>query len=596
MNNKKYGISDVLAFGDHYRILTYLGCTLSGVSAILALLPFIYIWCIVREIFLVLPDVSAAQNLAHYGWMAVLFALGSIIVYFGALMCTHLAAFRVAKTMRSKAIHHILTLPLGYLSSQGSGKLRRIIDETSGQTETYLAHQLPDMTGAYVTPIAMLVMLFVFDWRLGLISLAPMLIGFVLMFQMAGPSMKVRMAEYQKALENMNNEAVEYIRGIPVVKTFQQSIYSFKNFHSAIMRYKQWVVSYTIMLRLPMTCFTVCVNGVFAALIISGILLIATASDYKTFLLNFIFYVLFTPFCTVMMTRILFSSHNSMLATDAVERVMSILNEQPLTEPQQPFSPKDSSVTFEHVSFAYKESAQLALKDVSFHVPQGATFALVGPSGGGKTTAASLIPRFWDVDGGCVKVGGVDVRNIATSDLMNRVAFVFQDTRLLKKSLLENIRFARPDATREQVMAAAKAAQCEEIIEKMPNGLDTVVGAKGIYLSGGEAQRIALARAILKDAPIIVLDEATAFADPENEHQIQLAFKALTKSKTVIIIAHRLSTIRNADHIIVLKEGEIVEQGAHNTLLEQNGLYAKMWSDYQSSITWKVGKEVSFNG
>ncbi|HWP51006.1 MAG TPA: ABC transporter ATP-binding protein [Clostridia bacterium] len=596
MDSKKYGISDVLAFAGNFRLLTYLGCVLSGISAVLALLPFIFIWCIVREIFIVLPNIAAAQNLAYYGWLAVIFALASILVYFAALMCTHLAAFRVAKTMRSKAMHHIIKLPLGYLASQGSGKLRRIIDETSGQTETFLAHQLPDITGAYVTPVAMLVMLFVFDWRLGLLSLAPILAGFVLMFQMAGPSMKVRMAEYQKALENMNNEAVEYIRGIPVVKTFQQSIYSFKNFHAAIMQYKQWVVSYTISLRLPMTCFTVCVNSVFAVLLVSGILLIATAPDYKTFLLNLIFYVLFTPFCTVMMTRILFSSHNSMLATDAVERVMGILNEPLLTEPEQPTSPKDASVTFDKVTFTYNGANQPALKNVSFHVPQGATFALVGPSGGGKTTAASLIPRFWDVISGSVMVGGVDVRQIATPDLMKRIAFVFQDTHLFKKSLLENIRAARPDATREQVMAAAKAAQCEEIIAKMPNGLDTVVGTKGIYLSGGEAQRIALARAILKDAPIIVLDEATAFADPENEHQIQLAFKALTKGKTVIMIAHRLSTIRNADSIIVLKEGEIIEQGAHDALLKQNGLYATMWADYQSSITWKVGKEVSFNG
>ncbi len=596
MNSKKYGVSDVLAFAGGFRILTYLGCALSGISAVLALLPFLFIWRIVKAVFLVLPDVSSAQNLAYYGWLAVLFAAASIVVYFAALMCTHLCAFRVAKTMRSKAMHHIIKLPLGYLAGQGSGKLRRIIDETSGQTETYLAHQLPDMAGAYVTPVAMLVMLFVFDWRLGLLSLTPMVIGFVLMFRMAGPSMKVRMAEYQKALENMNNEAVEYIRGIPVVKTFQQSIYSFKNFHAAIMQYKQWVVSYTVSLRLPMTCFTVCINGIFAVLVVSGILLIATAPDYKTFLLNFLFYVLFTPFCTVMMTRILFSSHNAMLASDAVERVMSILNERPLAEPAQPVSPGDASVTFEHVTFTYNGASRPALCDVSFHVPQGATFALVGPSGGGKTTAASLIPRFWDVGSGSVKVGGADVRSIATPDLMNRVAFVFQDTHLFKKSLLENIRAARPDATREQVLAAARAAQCEEIIQKMPNGLDTVVGAKGIYLSGGEAQRIALARAILKDAPIIVLDEATAFADPENEHQIQLAFRALTRGKTVLIIAHRLSTIRNADSIVVLKEGQIAEQGNHHALLRQNGLYAKMWADYQSAITWKVGKEVPVNG
>lgn len=595
MKNNKNGISEILGFAGKYRVLTILGCTLSGISAVLSLMPFVYIWLIVRDIFAVLPNISEATNLVYYGWMTVLFAAASIIVYFGALMCTHLSAFRVARNMRSQALHHIVKLPLGYLAEQGSGKLRRIIDESSGQTETFLAHQLPDLTGAYVTPVAMIVLLFTFDWRLGLISLVPMLIGFLFMAKMAGASMKTKMAEYQNSLENMNNEAVEYVRGIPVVKTFQQSVFSFKNFHDAIMHYKKWVVDYTISLRVPMTCFTVCINAIFAFMIPAGILLIASAADYKAFLLDLIFYILFTPFCTVMMTRILFSSENSMLAKDATTRVMSILNEEPLKEPERPLSPKDASVTFDKVTFTYKDANQPALNNVSFHVPQGATYALVGPSGGGKTTVASLIPRFWDVNNGAVMVGGVDVRNIATEELMNHVSFVFQDTHLFKSSLLDNIRSAKPNASREAIMEAANAAQCEDIFAKMPNGIDTVVGTKGVYLSGGEAQRISLARAILKNAPIILLDEATAFADPENERQIQLAFEKLTRGKTVLMIAHRLSTIRNADRIMVIKDGAIAEQGSHNELLALSGLYSKMWTDYKSSITWKVGKEVAYN-
>ncbi len=596
LNSNKNKISAILSFAGKYQVLTILGCILSGISAVLSLMPFVYIWFIIRDIFMVLPNVSQATNLVRYGWMTVIFASASILVYFIALMCTHISAFRVARNMRSKALHHIVKLPLGYLSEQGSGKLRRIIDESSGQTETFLAHQLPDLTGAYITPVAMIILLFTFDWRLGVISITPMLISFLFMSKMAGSTMKEKMGEYQNALENMNNEAVEYVRGIPVVKTFQQSVFSFKNFHDSIMHYKKWVVEYTISLRIPMTCFTVCINAIFAFLIPAGILLIASATNYEVFLLDFIFYILFTPYCTVMMTRILFSSENSMLAKDAVSRVMSILEEKPLKESTHPLQPKDASITFDKVTFTYKDARQPALNNVSFHVPQGTTVALVGPSGGGKTTAASLIPRFWDVDSGNIMVGGVDVRNIATKDLMNCISFVFQDTHLFKQSLLDNICSAKPNASREAIIKAIKAAQCEDIIRKMPNGIDTVIGTKGVYLSGGEAQRIALARAILKNAPIILLDEATAFADPENEHQIQMALGELTKGKTVLMIAHRLSTIRNADCIIVIKDGMIVEQGNHNELLDEKGLYSKMWTDYKSSTSWNVGKEAVSNG
>ncbi|WP_252217135.1 ABC transporter ATP-binding protein [Clostridium sp. VAP41] len=578
----------ILSFAGNYKYLTILGCILSGVSAILALVPYLYIWKVTYEIFMALPNINNASNVAYYGWMAVAFSVGAILIYFIALMCTHLSAFRVARNMRSQALHHIVKLPLGYFTENGSGKLRRIIDESSGQTETFLAHQLPDLVGAIVAPIAMLVLLLAFDWRLGIISLIPIAISFVFLSRMMGDSMKSAMEEYQNALEDMNNEAVEYVRGIPIVKTFGQSIFSFKNFHDAIMRYKKWTLNYTVSLRIPMCNFTVAINGIFALLIPAGILLIASAVDYKAFLLNFIFYIIFTPIITVMVNRIMFMGEGTMMARDSAKRVWNILNEETLNETKNSQKPKNSTIEFNNVSFTYKDATKPAVKNLSFEIKEGSTVAFVGPSGGGKTTVASLIPRFWDVDTGSITIGGVDVRNIDTKDLMNMISFVFQETNLFKDSLFENIRLSKPNATREEVLEAAKAAQCEEIFEKFPNGMDTIVGTKGVYLSGGEAQRIALARAILKDAPIVLLDEATAFADPENEYQIQFAFENLTKDKTVLMIAHRLSTIQNADCIMVLKDGKAIEKGTHSKLTKNGATYASMWKDYQSSITWRV--------
>lgn len=586
---KNKSLSELMSYAGKRKYLTYMSWILSAVSALLSLLPFIYIWMIIKEVLEVQPDFSRATGIVHNGWMAVIFSLISMGVYFGALMCSHVSAFRVASNIRKKAIRHVTELPLGFTGEMGSGRIRRIINESSAATETYLAHELPDMAGAVALPIGMLVILFVIDWRFGIVSLIPVVLGFLAMFQMTGPSMAHDMKQYQNAMEAMNNEAVEYVRGVPVVKTFGQSVFSFQRFKNAIDHYYKFCISYTKKCRMPMLLFTTCINSTFAFLIVLGLVLSNSQTAGADVLINLIFYIIFTPVIVNMLMKVMYMSENMMMVNDALQRIHSILDEKPLPEPVSPQVPQDHSLEFSDVTFCYKNADVNALEHVSFQVDPGQTIALVGPSGGGKTTAASLISRFWDVNSGSIKIGGINVKEIGKRKLAETVSYVFQDSRLLKTSILENVRLARPDATREQVEDALHRAQCDDIVEKMPRGMDTIIGTKGIYLSGGEQQRISIARAILKNSPILVLDEATAFADPENEVLVQKAFEELAKDKTVIMIAHRLTTIKNADCIYVLKDGRMKESGTHEMLLEKEGLYHKMWNDYQTTISWKVG-------
>ncbi|MGN0739034.1 MAG: ABC transporter ATP-binding protein [Treponema sp.] len=588
---KKSNISSLMAYAGKHRFLTYASWVLSVVSTICGLAPFVLIFFIIKEAVEVAPDFSKAVHIVQYGWLAVIFAVATIVIYFGALMCSHLSAFRIAGNIRKNTMAHISKLPLGFISEEGSGKIRRIVNDSSKATETYLAHQLPDMAGAIATPFALIVMLFVFDWRFGIASLIPIILGFLCMFKMVGPQMAADMKNYNDALEQMNNQAVEYVRGIPVVKTFGQTVHSFKKFQGAIDNYYKFCVSYCKKCRQPMLWYTMFVNSTFAFLIALAFILTGGQAVMQDVLLNFIFYIILSAVITTSLTKVMYMSENGMIVSDALARIQSILDLKPLAQVEQSEVPKDNSVEFEKVTFRYSNANSDALCGVSFKVDAGQMIALVGPSGGGKTTVAGLVSRFWDVTGGSVKIGGVDVKNIRNEDLMNEVGYVFQDSKLLKTSIFENVRLGKPDAGESEVLSALHKAQCDDIIAKMPDGIHTVIGTKGVYLSGGEQQRIAIARVILKNAPVVILDEATAFADPENEVLVQKAFCELSKNKTVIMIAHRLTTVKNADRIFVLKDGQIEENGTHDELLKNGRLYSKMWNDYQTSISWKVGGE-----
>ena len=586
---KESDLSRLMSYAGGHKAFTYASWVLSAVSALMALVPFLYIWMILRDVLNAAPDYSKAVNIPHYGWMAVLFAVLSYLIYVLALLCSHMSAFRVATNLRLAVTEHLAKLPLGFTERYGSGRLRKVIQESTGAAETYLAHQLPDQYGAMATPVGLLVLLFVFDWRLGLLSLVPVVLGFVIMSAMTGKRMEEKMRQYGNALAAMSNEAVEYVRGIPVVKTFGQSVFSFKKFKATIDEYEKWVVAYTKDMRMPMMLYTAAINGVFAFLIAGG-LLFTKSGVTPEFLLNLLFYIIITPVIALTLTKTMQMSENKMIVADALSRIDSVLDAEPVSVSDEPQHPKDGSVKLSDVHFSYDGETEV-IKGVSMDIKSGQTVALVGPSGGGKSTLASLMCRFFDVQSGSISIGGADVREIPKEELMDTVSFVFQNSRLIKGSLLDNVKLGRPEATEEEVLAALKAAQCMDIIEKFPDGIHTVIGTKGVYLSGGEQQRIAIARAMLKNAPVLILDEATAFADPDNEAKVQAAFEELAKGKTVIMIAHRLSTVVNADCIYVVRDGQIEEAGTKDELCAKDGLFSKMWRDYQSSVEWKVAKE-----
>ena len=590
---KESNLKRLLRYAGGYKYLTIASWILSALSALVALLPFVYIWKVIKEVLDAAPNYGDVQDLSHNGWMAVVFAVAAILIYIAALICSHLAAFRVQANMRMRAMHHIVTLPMGFMDGIGSGKVRKTVYESSAATETYLAHQLPDKANALATPVGLIVLLLVFDWRLGLLSLLPIAAAFVIMSVMTGKRMAKKMEEYNNALGQMAGEAVEYVRGISVVKTFGQSVFSFRRFKEAIDNYEKWVIAYTKDLRFPMMCYTTLVNGIFAVLVAAA-LVMTSGGVTNEFLLNLMYYIIITPIITLTLTKIMYASENKLIVADAMSRINSILEMEPLPETDHPKHPKDNSVELSGVSFRYKDASvnftpRNALENISLTIRPGEHVAFVGPSGGGKTTLASIVARFWDVRDGSVKIGGINVKEIAKEELMDTVSFVFQDSKLMKTSILENVRMAKPDASREEILKALHDAQCDDILEKLPQGVDTVVGAKGVYLSGGEQQRISIARVMLKNVPVLILDEATAFADPDNEAKVQAAFNVLAKGKTVLMIAHRLSTVTGADRIVVIKDGKIEDTGTHNQLKDKDGLYAEMWRQYNKAAKWKVG-------
>ena len=569
--------------GGHKALIT-LGRFLAAVSAVLALIPYYDLWKIIK----LAVEGKETEKISHFAWMAVILTISSLLVYIAALFCTHIAAFRIQANMRSMLMRRIITLPLGVFDEDGTGKIRRIVNDSTAATETFIAHNIPDKTVAAITPVGLMVLIFAFNWKIGLICMIPALIGFLCMMSMMGKGMQEKMAEYQNALETMSSEATEYVRGVPVVKTFGQTIHSFKRFKASIDGFGKWATDYTLMLRTPMMGFMTCINAIFAFIVLAAFLVTRDGTSSAD-ILNIMYYIIVTPLITVALTKVAYSGEAEMTLIDALKRVENIMEIEPLKDETSDKKPLDNSIELENVTYRYKDATRDALKNISLKIQQGEHVALVGPSGSGKTTLAELLVRFFDVTEGEIKIGGVNVKDIPSEELMRRVSFVFQDSRLLKKSIYENVALARPGATETEVLAALKKAQCMDIIEKLPAGIHTVIGEKGTYLSGGEQQRITIARAVLKDAPILILDEATAFADPDNEAKVQAAFKELSKDKTLIMIAHRLSTVVSADRIFVMDNGSVVSSGTHKELMEKQGLYRKMFDEYMTGIEWKVG-------
>ena len=568
--------------GGHKKLIT-LGKCIAAVSAVLTIIPFYDLWKIIR----IAVNGENTDDISFYAWQAVLFTIGALFVYIAALLCTHIAAFRVQANMRSSLMRKIITLPLGIFDEDGTGKIRRIVNDSTAATETYIAHNIPDKVVAAITPVGLIVLILAFNWKIGLICMIPAILGFVCMMSMMGKGMQEKMKEYQNALETMSSEATEYVRGIPVVKTFGQTIFSFKKFKASIDDYGKWTTDYTLHLRTPMMGFMTCINAIFIFIVISAYMF-TRDGILSSDILDIMYYIIVTPLVTVTLTKIAYSGEAEMTLIDAMKRVESIMQLETLKESTEKKDATGNDIELNNVSYRYNGAVRDAVSNVSLKIRRGEHNALVAPSGSGKTTLAELLVRFFDVSSGEIKIGGVNIKDLPQKKLMEMISFVFQDSRLIKDSIFENVRMSKPGASREEVMYALEKAQCKDIIEKLPKGIDTVIGEKGTYLSGGEQQRITIARAVLKDSPILILDEATAFADPDNETKVQAAFDELAKNKTLIMIAHRLSTVVNADRIFVLDDGKLVENGDHNELMAKDGLYKRLFDEYSKSIEWKV--------
>lgn len=593
----KSGLARCMELASDRKGLIFLSAILSSLAAIASFIPYIAVYFMIRTIIGVYPNLEQLDMsiVLNYGWLALAGIVANILLYFLAIFSSHMAAFGTLYELKVLFANHITKIPLGYHLTIGSGRLRKIMDENIESVEGFIAHQFPDFVASVTAPIVMVVILFTVDWRFGIASLAGIILAFIAEFIGYGSgAMKENMGKYQTALEEMNNASVEYVRGMPVVKAFNQTASSFRKLKDAISGYTEWVLKFSLGWQNCMPAFTTIINNIYLILIPVGVLIGANTSDFSGFAMSFIFYLLFVPAIAGVLNKIMYISESFMQINGNVARMDEILNIPEMAETDHPKKPVNDDIEFNDVSFSYTGSAdENALENVSFSAKQGQITAIVGPSGGGKSTIANLISRFWDVSSGSITIGGVDVRDMAENDLMRHVSFVFQDIFLFKQSILDNIRMGNPQASEEQVVAAAKAAQCHDFISRLQKGYHTVVGTKGVHLSGGERQRIAIARAIIKNSPIIVLDEATAFSDPENEYLIQKAFEKLMQGKTVIIIAHRLSTIRNADHIIVMEKGHLIEEGKHDDLVAAGGRYAKMWNHYTEAIDWKIsGKAV----
>ena len=576
-----------------FKITMVIAIILSAVSSVINLYAFVCVYNVAKEIVQSLGNIHSLDQtyMVDMGWRAVFLILTSFGLYGMALLFSHITAFNTVAKLRIQIVRHIGNLPLGYHTTNPSGKQRKIIEKNSDNLETLIAHQIPDFAGAVALPVAFLVFMFVYDWRLSLICLIPILVGFGILYYMLKDESEGFAKQYQKSAEDISNAVTEYVRGIAVVKVFRQTANSFQRYKAAVKEYGDYLLKYALSMQNTDSAYHAAINGIFFFLIPGGIILFNAGSNPEKTVLSFLFFAVLIPTVVTILARIMNSSSNLMISQASLDAIDQILREKPLPETKTPQLPKGYDISLDHVSFSYEDAAGKALDDVSLDVPEGTITALVGESGGGKSTVANLIARFWDVDEGVIRVGGVDVREMDYKYWMEQVSIVFQDTNLFKMSIMENVAVFNPDASREDVLQALHLAQCDDILEKLPQGADTVIGTKGIYLSGGEMQRIALARAILKNAPVVLLDEATAFADAENEYLIQKALDELLRGKTVIMIAHRLSTIIHADQICVLERGKIVEKGTHRELMDLHGVYAGMYEEYQSSISWRIREE-----